>query len=319
MRLSANIIQSAEQRTNPLGEREILLRSLAIPSIEHLAVTRDQFDTIDLSNNHLSRLENFPKLARLSCLYLGGNGIDHVDGKNLRRNCPGLRTVILTGNGAKGWNVIADLAVGCPGLEFLSLVGNPVTRRQHYRLYAIHKIPTLKVLDFQKVKQSERERASRLATSAAGAAMEADARLEARAAAATTASSSADNAALLASHGSNATMTNGENGTNTFEPGEGKSAEESFATQFTVEEKAAIRDMVANAASAEEIDRIESLVKRGIFPGKSESAAPVNGGGGSVVPPPPPPPPPLPEEEDGKRLAEGGGEEDGDTKRQRSE
>mmetsp|Transcript_23709 Transcript_23709/g.57182 ORF Transcript_23709/g.57182 Transcript_23709/m.57182 type:complete len:146 (+) Transcript_23709:875-1312(+) len=145
--------------------------------------------------------------------------------------------------------------------------------------------------------------------------MEADARLEARAAAATAASSSADDAAL-----SNATMTNGDNGTNTFEPGEGKSAEESFATQFSAEEKAAIRDMVANAASAEEIDRIESLVKRGIFPGKSESVAPVNGGGGSIVPPPPPPPPPpLPEEEDGKRPVEGGGDEGGDTKRQKSE
>ena len=58
------------------------------------------------------------------------------------------------------------------------------TGRQHYRLYAIHKIPSLKVLDFTKIKQSERERAQRLAASAAGAAMEADARLEARAAAA---------------------------------------------------------------------------------------------------------------------------------------
>mmetsp|Transcript_29526 Transcript_29526/g.53569 ORF Transcript_29526/g.53569 Transcript_29526/m.53569 type:complete len:114 (+) Transcript_29526:122-463(+) len=70
---------------------------------------------------------------------------------------------------------------------------------------------------------------------------------------------------------------NGENGTNTCAPGEGKSAEESIATQFTVE--------VVNAASAEEIDRIESLVKRGIFPGSSLS---VNGGGDI--------PPPLPEE-----------------------
>mmetsp|Transcript_23708 Transcript_23708/g.57178 ORF Transcript_23708/g.57178 Transcript_23708/m.57178 type:complete len:241 (+) Transcript_23708:218-940(+) len=202
-----------------------------------------------------------------------------------------------------------------PRFFFVTFSTFDITGRQHYRLYTIHKIPTLKVLDFQKVKQSERERASRLATSAAGAAMEADARLEARAAAATAASSSADDAAL-----SNATMTNGDNGTNTFEPGEGKSAEESFATQFSAEEKAAIRDMVANAASAEEIDRIESLVKRGIFPGKSESVAPVNGGGGSIVPPPPPPPPPpLPEEEDGKRPVEGGGDEGGDTKRQKSE
>jgi hypothetical protein len=129
MRLSANILQSAEQRTNPLGEREILLRSLAIPAIEHLAVTRDQFDAIDMSNNHLSRLDNLPRLERLSCLYLGGNGIDIVDGKNLRRNVPGLKTLVLTGNGVRGWNVIADLGGGCPKLEFLSLVGNPVTSK----------------------------------------------------------------------------------------------------------------------------------------------------------------------------------------------
>lgn len=165
------------------------------------------------------------------------------------------------------------------------------------------------MLDFQKVKQSERERAQRLATSAAGAAMEADARMEARAAAA---AASTDDAAFAS--GDYAATANGENGTNTFEPGEGKSAEESFATQFTAEEKAKIRDMVANAASAEEIDRIESLVKRGIYPGSSGETA---NGGGAV--PPPPPPPPLPEEgNDAKRSTEGG-EEGGDSKKQRSE
>ncbi|KAK1746934.1 leucine-rich repeat domain-containing protein [Skeletonema marinoi] len=243
-------------------------------------------------------------MERLATLYLGGNEISYVDARNLKKNVPNLNTVIMTGNGVKGWNVLSDLGEGCPKLEYLSLVGNPITSgdsilsknnvtnkenrrtfrlalsfalsflfcfvyklhlgRQHYRLYTIHKIPTLKVLDFQKVKQSERERAQRLAASAAGAAMEADCRLEARAAA----SSAADDGA-----------------TNTFEPGEGKNAEESFATQFTLEEKAQIREMVANAASAEEIDRIENLVKKGIFPGKTDNS-------GSIPPPPPPPPPP---------------------------
>lgn len=127
MRLSAQIIQSAEQRTNPLGEREIILRSLAIPSIEHLAVSRDQFDTMDLSNNHLQRIENFPKMERLTTLYLGGNEIHHVDARNLKKNVANLHTLILTGNGVKGWNVIADLGEGCSKLEYLSLVGNPVT------------------------------------------------------------------------------------------------------------------------------------------------------------------------------------------------
>jgi hypothetical protein len=162
------------------------------------------------------------------------------------------------------------------------------------------------VLDFQKVKQTERDRAQRLASSAAGAAMEADARLEARAAAAD--SSAATDGAVAS--GTYANGSHGDNGTNTFEPGEGKSAEESFATQFTAEEKARIRDMVANAASAEEIDRIESLVKRGVFPGSSES------GGNGIVPPPPPPP--LPEEgnqDNGDEVDEEGD----DSKRQRTE
>lgn len=181
--------------------------------------------------------------------------------------------------------------------------------RQHYRLYTIHKIPTLKVLDFQKVKQSERERAQRLASSAAGAAMEADAKVEARAASAVPSPDlvSESGGAHMAIGGDNVTAAK------TFEPGEGKSAEESFATQFTAEEKARIRELVANATSAEEIDRIEGLVKRGIFPGS------VNGGGGAV---PPPPPPPLPEDASqgsGERPEDEGGEEGSDSKRQRLE
>ena len=120
--------------------------------------------------------------------------------------------------------------------------------RQHYRLYTIHKIPSLKVLDFTKVKQSERERAERLAKSAAGAAMEEDARLEARIAAA----SMNEDDELNGTKGSSTahTHTGAANGINTFEPGEGKTTQESFAIQFSAEEKAQIHEMVVDAASA---------------------------------------------------------------------
>ena len=121
MRLSAEIIQTAEQRTNPLGERELILRSLAIPAIEHLSVTRDAYDSIDLSNNHISKLENFPRLVRLNSLHLGGNGVEFVDGKNMRRNLPEFQTLVLSGCGIRGWNVLGELGVGCPKLEVLSL------------------------------------------------------------------------------------------------------------------------------------------------------------------------------------------------------
>lgn len=109
--------------------------------------------------------------------------------------------------------------------------------RQHYRLYAIHHIPTLKVLDFERITQSEREKAERLASSAAGAALEKDVQQE-----------------------------------KTFVPGEGRSAEESFATSFTPAQKEQIRQMVANAKTPAEIEEIELSVQRGIFPGIPEKA-----------------------------------------------
>jgi hypothetical protein len=126
-------------------------------------------------------------------------------------------------------------------LLLAAIVTNATTERQHYRLFTIHKIPTLKILDFVKVKQSEREKAKRLATSAAGAALESDVQIEARDAK--------------------------SNKSKTFNPGEGTSAKEAFVANFTPEQKAAIKEMIANASTPSEIERIEECVKRGIYPG----------------------------------------------------
>jgi len=249
MRLSAEVLSLSEQRSNALGEREIVLRGLSIPAIEHLAATRDLFDAIDLADNRIARVENFPRLLRLSSLFLSNNVIESVDSKNLVRNAPGLTNLVLTGNRISGLHEVTNIAAGCPKLEFLTLMGNPVTRRQHYRLFTIHKIPSLKVLDFMKVKEDERARANRLAKSAAGAALECDVKVEAREAAKTS---------------------------KTFTPGEGQSAKESFVANFNPEQKAKIREMVANAASPMEIEKIEASVKQGKFP--------------EYIPPPPPTP-----------------------------
>lgn len=244
MRLSADVISQAEQRTNPLNDRELVLRGLGIASIEHLGATRDLFDAMDFTDNRLTRLENFPRLTRLSTLFLAGNIVDAVDGKNLGRNVPNIRELVLTDNRISGLHEISNIAMGCRKLEFLTLVGNPVTRRQHYRLYTIHKIPTLKVLDFVKVKQGERDRAKRLAMSAAGAALEGDVKVEAR------------EAAKLAP----------TSDTKTFIPGVGHSTKESFVVNFSPEQKAQIRDMIAGAKTPGDIERIEECVRRGEFP-----------------------------------------------------
>ena len=114
---------------------------------------------------------------------------------------------------------------------------NDFVGRQHYRLYTIHSIPSLKVLDHQKITQTERDRARRLSDSAAGAALESDVQ---------------DEAGIQ----------------KTFTPGEGESAEESFVVNFTAEEKEQIRQIVANAESPAEIEEIERSVQRGVFPKK---------------------------------------------------
>lgn len=129
MRISAERIGLAEQRTNPLGERELILRGLAIPAIENLAATRDAFDTIDFTDNRISRLENFPRMQRLVHLMLSGNVVDTVDAANLSKNVPNLKSIQLNHNHVSSLREVANLGKACPKLESLCLVGNPVTRK----------------------------------------------------------------------------------------------------------------------------------------------------------------------------------------------
>jgi len=92
-----------------------------------------------------------------------------------------------------------------------------------------------------KVTKTERDRADRLAKSAAGAALEADVQGE--------------------------TTSN----TKTFVPGEGLSTEAVITTSFTAEEKEQIRQLVANASSPAEIEEIEQCVQRGVLPPQLQS------------------------------------------------
>ena len=43
--------------------------------IENLGATFDMYDAIDLSDNHIRKLDGFPMLPRLSTLYLNNNKI----------------------------------------------------------------------------------------------------------------------------------------------------------------------------------------------------------------------------------------------------
>ncbi len=116
---------------NCIKERELDLRGIKAPAIENLGATRDQFDTIDLSDNEIKKLDNFPlvfpavllsppyavravwrapffcracvvrgtrvplcQLKRLGCLLLSNNRISKIS-DGLATNLPKLHTVVL--------------------------------------------------------------------------------------------------------------------------------------------------------------------------------------------------------------------------------
>jgi U2 small nuclear ribonucleoprotein A' len=89
-RLTPEVIESASQYLNPVGQYEICLRGKMndiiiennlkyldskIPVIENLGATLNQFDTIDFTNNDLRKLDGFPFLPKLKTLYLANNHI----------------------------------------------------------------------------------------------------------------------------------------------------------------------------------------------------------------------------------------------------
>ncbi|KAL6052622.1 U2 snRNP complex subunit, variant 2 [Balamuthia mandrillaris] len=156
MRLTADLILTAPSYLNPLKDRELDLRGHKIAVIENLGVTQDQFDTIDLSDNEIQLLENFPLLQRLKTLMLNNNRVFCLASSGLGESLPKLETLILTNNKLEKLEDLEALAQLAPSLRELSLLGNPVTRRPNYRLYLIAKLPRLKVLDFTRVKPQVR-------------------------------------------------------------------------------------------------------------------------------------------------------------------
>uniref|UniRef100_A0A1I7Z800 Probable U2 small nuclear ribonucleoprotein A' n=1 Tax=Steinernema glaseri TaxID=37863 RepID=A0A1I7Z800_9BILA len=160
VRISHDLVEESYQFINSVNMREISLRNQQIPAIENLGATRDFFDTIDLSDNNIRKLENLPVLKRLSMLLLHNNRIQQID-SDVGSALPNLKTLALTNNNLCELGDVDALA-NCTKLEYLTLIGNPLTHKAHYRLYVINKIPQVRVLDFKRVKLAEREAAKKL-------------------------------------------------------------------------------------------------------------------------------------------------------------
>jgi len=160
VRLTAELILNSPAFVNTLKERELDLRGNKISQIENLGATEDQYDVLDFSDNDITRLEGFPLLGRLSTVLLNNNRISTID-NGLGSKITNLENLILTNNRLEN---IGDLdpLVEFKKLQNLSLLRNPVTKQKHYRFYVIHKLPSLRILDFLKITSKERKEADKL-------------------------------------------------------------------------------------------------------------------------------------------------------------
>ncbi|KAF8010320.1 hypothetical protein BT93_J1059 [Corymbia citriodora subsp. variegata] len=248
VRLTADLIWKSPHFFNAIKERELDLRGNKIAVIENLGATEDQFDTIDLSDNEIVKLENFPYLNRLGTFLINNNRITRIN-PNIGEFLPKLHTLVLTNNRLVNLAEIDPLA-SLPRLQYLSLLDNNVTKKPNYRLYVIHKLKSLRVLDFRKVKSKERLEAEQLFSSKE---VEEEAKKES---------------------------------TKTFTPGEVQKVSEPIEEEQapkvvapTPEQIIAIKAAIVNSQTLEEVARLEKALKSGQLPADLKIPEDVTGPG----------------------------------------
>ncbi|KAF4828650.1 U2 small nuclear ribonucleoprotein A' [Colletotrichum tropicale] len=137
MRLTAELIRDSLSYLNPLKEREL-----------------------DLRDNDIQVLGNFPLSPRISTLLLARNRVSSIQ-PTLPNAIPNLQQLVLAANNLAELADLDTLA-GFKRLTHLVLADNPVTKRENYRYWVVWRCPTVRFLDYGKVKEAEREKAREL-------------------------------------------------------------------------------------------------------------------------------------------------------------
>ncbi|KAK1229808.1 U2 snRNP complex subunit [Marasmius sp. AFHP31] len=166
MKLTPELLAQAPSALNPSKERQLDLRGYKIPAIENLGVTRDQHDAIDLTDNSITTLGNLPLLKRLNSLFLANNRVSAIS-PSIHLSVPNLATLVLTNNSISELGDLEPLKE-LKHLKYLSLLGNPVREKKWYREWLAWRLPGLRVLDFQRIRDKEREQGKQLFLTADG-------------------------------------------------------------------------------------------------------------------------------------------------------
>lgn len=160
MKLTQEVIEDAPSFISTTNSRTLSLRNLGLTSLDaiHILKSTDIHSTIDLSKNSITYLPEFPNLLRLETLILSNNHIRNISGLSKLVN---LQVLSVTFNEILLLSDLEELK-DLKALRALYMTNNPIMKNKDYRLWCIWRFPTLQVLDFQRVKDSERKQASML-------------------------------------------------------------------------------------------------------------------------------------------------------------
>lgn len=213
--------------------------------IENLGVAPDQYDTLDLSDNEILKLENFPLMKKLRSVLLNNNRISKI-ANNLGSNLPALQSLMLTNNKIAHLSDLQPLGTFASTLTHLSLLGNPVTRSsKSYRVFLISLLPKLEFLDFSKVKSSERAAAAKFAERIKSGEISISDLFGVEEKGATDSTSSSSSSSSSASTSSSSSS-------------DSSSAQEGIP--LTAEHKAKILQLIENATNLAEVEELEQIL-----------------------------------------------------------
>ncbi|KAH9853086.1 L domain-like protein [Lenzites betulinus] len=247
VKLTPELIESVSSQLNPVKERQLDLRGYTIPAIENLGITKDQNDCIDFTDNSVTVLGNLPLLRRLRTLLFANNRISSIS-QSLHLSVPNLATLVLTNNNIAELGDLEPLK-DVKSLQYLSLLGNPVSEKKWYREWLAWRIPNLRVLDFQRIRDKERQAARALFLTADNLPTQL----------ATTISQT------VSTHSSKPPVTSDEPKPLVQAGKAGR--------LMSKEEADKVREAIARATSVEEIRRLERMLREGFLPGMESVGA----------------------------------------------
>ena len=170
VRINYELLDKCNKFYNPLHVRELDLSNYMINSIENMSIFNTyQFEMINFDNNYIHHIDNFIYSLSIKYLSFYNNQISSINIKNIILNLPNLTTLNVSNNLINDKNFIISLGY-IKSLTNLIILNNPIIitwnkeekKKNLFRLYIISVIPSLKILNYQKVKVIERKQAQEI-------------------------------------------------------------------------------------------------------------------------------------------------------------